>query len=213
MDLTRQTDYWNKDAAGREFTTPLDPGLIRSFLRKEARIIDYGCGYGRTLNELHELGYTNLAGYDISSELIARGKKEFPHLDLQLLGPEGVPKIRESADLVLLFAVLTCIVEDGGIRKTLENIKSIMRPAGYLLINDFLVNDDMRNRDRYARYREKYGVYGVFELPDGVVLRHFQEKDILDLLGDFTLVKYSRNRFRTMNGNEVTGFTALLSSK
>ena len=39
-------------------------------LRKEAKILDYGCGSGRTLSWFREFGYKNSIGIDISQEAL-----------------------------------------------------------------------------------------------------------------------------------------------
>lgn len=54
----------------------------------------------------------------------------------------------------------------------LSEIKRVLKPQGILYVNDFLLNTDESNLLRYEKYKEAYGVYGVFELPDGEVCRH-----------------------------------------
>lgn len=44
--------------------------LFLKYLKKEDRIIDIGCGTGRVTFGLHDLGYNNLIGIDVSEEMI-----------------------------------------------------------------------------------------------------------------------------------------------
>ena len=37
-----------------------------------ARVLDYGCGYGRTLAELRDVGWRNAVGVDFSREMVSR---------------------------------------------------------------------------------------------------------------------------------------------
>ncbi len=46
-------------------------------------------------------------------------------------------------------------------------IQRVLRPHGSLYINDFLINHDQRNVDRYNVFKEIYGTYGVFRLDEG----------------------------------------------
>ena len=73
-------------------------------------------------------------------------------------------------------------------------------------MNDFLLNSDARNIERYEKYLDRYGTYGVFELPEGAVLRHHAEEYLRELLRDFTQLRYEHLTFTTMNGNRSNGF-------
>jgi len=79
-----QKEYWNKAAANKEFTTPFQIKSFSQFVKKEDKILDVGCGYGRTLNELYSKGYKNLCGIDFSNKMIERGKEQFPWLNLKI---------------------------------------------------------------------------------------------------------------------------------
>ncbi|MBR4421859.1 MAG: class I SAM-dependent methyltransferase, partial [Erysipelotrichaceae bacterium] len=57
-----QKQYWNDVSATKEFTIPIDLEIFSHYVTKEDLILDVGCGYGRVMNELYELGYRNLIG-------------------------------------------------------------------------------------------------------------------------------------------------------
>jgi len=108
-----------------------------------------------------------------------------------------------------LFAVITGNYRSEDQIKLVNNIREILKPGGIISVNDFLLNDDQRNLERYEYYREKYGVYGVFELPDGGVVRHHTKEWIMELLQGFTQLHYTETEFTTMNGNISKGFVYL----
>ena len=201
-----QKDYWNSVSGMKSFTTPFQTDEFAVHVAKDAVIVDIGCGYGRTLAELHAQGYERLIGFDISEGMIERGKKQFPFLDLRVMNEGRTELPDESADAVILFEVLTCIAGDGEQKRLINEIRRILRSSGILYVNDFLLNEDKRNLARYEKYAEKYGTYGVFELPEGAVLRHHPEAYSKQLLSDFTELRFEHLSFTTMNGNRSNGF-------
>ncbi|MCK5695872.1 MAG: hypothetical protein KAH62_04610 [Desulfobacula sp.] len=66
-----------------------------------------------------------------------------------------------------MVAVLTCIVKNKNQALLMGEIQRVLRPHGSLYINDFLINHDQRNVDRYNVFKEIYGTYGVFRLDEG----------------------------------------------
>ena len=205
MNQNSQKNYWNKLAPTKEFTTNLDFNLLNP-LSKDAKIVDYGCGYGRTLNQLYKAGYHNLTGFDFSEAMIQRGKNEFPHLKLKIIEENHTKCDSDSVDMVILFALLTCVVEDKAQQKMMREIHRILKPGGRVYINDFLLNDDERNRLRYNRFEKQYGTYGIFELPDGGLLRHYDENYLKQLMEGFTQEYFKKTVFTTMNGHQSNGF-------
>ena len=206
MISSNQKEYWNKVSAAKEFTTALDLNLMPDSIKKDSFIVDYGCGYGRTLNELYVQGFRNLLGFDFSEDMIERGKAEFPYLDLRTSKDNKIDCDSGSVDMVILFAVLTCIIKDEKQQALIREIKRVLKPGGIIYINDFLMNSDERNTKRYNQFVDKHGTYGVFELPEGAVLRHHEEDRVKQLTKDFITETYQTIQFKTMNGHVSNGF-------
>jgi hypothetical protein len=59
---------------------------------------------------------------------------------------------------------------------------------------------------RYVRDEPKYGTYGVFDLPEGVTLRHHNRTWIEELTQDFETVAVDDIEVPTMNGHLAHGF-------
>ena len=70
-----QKDYWNRAAADKEFTTPFQLAAFERYVAREALVLDVGCGYGRTLDELYRAGWRGLIGIDFSEAMIERGAR------------------------------------------------------------------------------------------------------------------------------------------
>lgn len=202
----RQVEYWNSVSEQKEFTTPFQAEQFAKYVKKDSTILDVGCGYGRTLDELYHNDYHNLIGIDFSSGMIERGKQQFPYLDLRVKKDTKIALPDASVDAVILFAVLTCIRTNEEQEQLLSEIKRVMKPQGILYVNDFLLNADERNLSRYEKYKDVYGIYGVFELPEGAVCRHHDITWIKQLLNDFAELEYEDLTFTTMNGHKSNGF-------
>jgi ubiquinone/menaquinone biosynthesis C-methylase UbiE len=174
-----------------------------------AKILDYGCGYGRTLAELSQAGYEHAVGTDFSEAMLRRARRAVTDSMLVRNNGSDLPFKSESIDAVLLFAVLTCIPNDNNQRVLLSEVQRVLRPGGLLYISDLLLNDDRRNRERYERDSEKYKCYGVFDLPEGVVVRHHRKEWIEELTRTFAQLEYEPFTVTTMNGNASSAFQYL----
>jgi SAM-dependent methyltransferase len=202
--------YWDRIAHEKRFSHPLRLDWLAEYLKNPlAGILDYGCGYGRTLEELSTAGFQNLAGVDFSEAMLARARVAVPSARLVRNDGHGLPFRNESFDAVLLFAVLTCIPDSDAQHLLLAEIKRVLRPGGLLYVSDLLVNNDQRNRERYSQFAEAYGCYGVFELPEGVVVRHHQREWIEEIMSPFEQLEYEPFTVTTMNGNASAAFQYL----
>ncbi|MEU4407721.1 class I SAM-dependent methyltransferase [Streptosporangium sp. NPDC023963] len=201
-DLGRQVAYWDTAGAEKTFTHPVDPGWPAT-VDRGARILDYGCGYGRVMAELSHRGFCDVSGVDPSSALIARGRRSHPELRLAVLeSPPSLPYPPTSFDVVLLFAVLTCVPDDDAQRALIAELVRVLAPGGLLYVSDMVLQDDERNRDRYAAYARRFRVpYGVFATDDGAVVRHHDMAELHALLPEFDLVEERRISAVTMNGH------------
>ena len=206
QELPAPKDYWDSVSETKQFTTPFQADAFAQYVNPDARILDVGCGYGRTLNELYHMGYQNLTGIDFSMGMIERGKRQFPYLNLAVKENESIDFPDNQFDAVILFAVLTCIPSDKEQKKLISEIRRVLKPGGILYINDFLLNTDERNISRYEKYAKEYGIYGVFELGEGAVLRHHEEAYIHELTASFEEKRFEQLTFITMNGHRSNGF-------
>jgi SAM-dependent methyltransferase len=209
QDTITQISYWDRVANQKRFSHPLRLDWLARYSNQQARILDYGCGYGRTLADLSQAGFQNLVGVDFSEAMLARARAALPCPGLVRNDGQVLPFQNDSFDAVLLFAVLTCVPDGNEQRLLLAGAARVLRPGGLLYLSDLLVNNDRRNRERYEQYAEAYGCYGVFELPEGVVVRHHQREWVEELTSPFQQLEYEPFTVRTMNGNASAAFQYL----
>jgi SAM-dependent methyltransferase len=209
--LENQLGYWNTAGAAKTFSHPVEPTWLDR-IDRQARILDYGCGYGRMSGLLAERGFVAVEGVDVAPNLVARARELQPGLEFTVLDdPPRLHHDDNSVDAVILFAVLTCVPTDRGQRELVAELRRVLRPGGLLYLSDLCLQDDQRNQDRYRKFAAKYGVHGVFETSDGAVCRHHDLDWLHTLLSGFDVVATREVHVDTMNGHPAVA-TQLLGS-
>jgi SAM-dependent methyltransferase len=204
-----QRAYWDRVAAEKAFTHPLNEGWLGGWFRRSDRILDYGCGYGRTLDDLARRGFENTLGVDFSAVMIQRGRRAHPQLDLRVIDKLPVDEPDGSFDAVLLFAVLTCIPSDDDQARLVAELSRLLRSGGLLYVSDMPLQSDARNLARYAAGEARFGVRGVFETDDGAIVRHHSPRRFDSLLAGFERLAVLSIQLTTMNGHAAEGLQIL----
>lgn len=203
-----QKDYWDTYGVSKTFNHPLNFHKLDELIDKDARILDYGCGYGRVSNILYEHGYKNITGIDFSESMIAKARNLYPDFNFKfnLLKSLPLAYADEEFDAVILFAVLTCIPDNQNQIQLIQEIQRVLKKQGLLYISDLCLQNDARNLERYKKYQEKYGVYGTFELSDGAVFRHHDKFWINSITSKFTHINWKEFDSVTINNNYAKAF-------
>lgn len=97
-----------------------------------ARILDFGCGAGRTVYSLVDEGFTNAVGFDIKDYLELRDPVDRSRF---FIGDPGAAVLRlpfddDSFDLVISEQVLEHVLDSVGMMRELHRV---MRPGGHAL--------------------------------------------------------------------------------
>jgi SAM-dependent methyltransferase len=201
-----QVSYWNRVAEEKTFTLPVSDDLMKKLFKPSSCILEIGCGQGRILKQLQKEGFINLHGIDSAEKMVALAHENVPTATVQVTEGTTIPYENDYFDAILLVAVLTCITDDGIQYSLIKEAERVLKPGGIIYVQDYLVNDDKRNRIRYKDGKKRFGTYGVFELEEGALLRHHSRRHIKDLLGEFRTLFFDKALYRTMNGNESRGF-------
>jgi SAM-dependent methyltransferase len=207
QDLDRQIDYWNRIGPAKPFGHPVNFDRLGQWVALDSRILDFGCGYGRVLGLLNSRGYHNVIGVDPAPAMVAAARQRFPMIEVQpLVSSPHLDLPAASVDAALLFTVLTCVPTDEGQRAIVREVGRVLRPGGLLYISDLWLQPDARNIERYVRDESKYGLYGVFELPEGVTVRHHDRRWIEALTEGYEPAAVDDVQVQTMNGHPANGF-------
>jgi SAM-dependent methyltransferase len=211
--MNLQNRYWDTVAYSKKFAHPLLTGELEKRIGLEGRILDYGCGYGRSIRELHERGFCNLYGVDNSSGMIGRARKENPFARYIRNSGAEIPFSDGSFDAVLLLAVLTCMPDSREQARLFSELLRVLKGGGILYVSDLLINSDTRNRERYKRFEPRHGRYGVFELEEGVTLRHHTRKHLERLAASFATISLQEFQVETMNGHRSRAIRMILQKE
>ena len=200
--------YWDANAETHDCTHPLDLELLAG-LPKDARILDYGCGYGRLAAKLAAAGWRKVVGVDFAAGMIARGLREHPDLDLRHIERLPLDEPDGAFDAALLFAVLTTIAGDDDQAAVTAELRRLIRKGGLLCVSDCLLQTDARHLARYAAGETRHGVYGVFDRADGGVFRHHSRERLAALMAGFELVAEREFEAKTLGGGTITAIRLL----
>lgn len=123
-----------------------------------ARILDVGCGEGALLKFLKEKGYTNLAGFDISPENVAICQRMGLTFVQQcnVLNMHELPTVKEF-DVIFAMDILEHIPKDSA-AAFLENIRTILKPGGYVVIQTPNMGSLLGSFYRYNDLSHEFGV-------------------------------------------------------
>ena len=206
MSIDNQNEYWNEVAEQKTFTHPVDSTILNKYLNRQSKILDFGCGYGRIVKELSDLGFDNVVGYDTSKALVDRGRREnnlsLCHID----NPRDLPIANNSVDCILLFAVLTCIPSNNGQTELMKMLYSKLNTGGIIYISDYYLQESSSEVDRYYYLDNDPDNFGVFNLPEGATFRHHTKEWITGLTKDFNVLIERSMPVMTMNGHIANGF-------
>lgn len=200
-------EYWNQTGSKKDFEDPIYIEKISPFLQATSCIVEYGCGYGRMMQLIKDQGFTNLIGYDFSENMIERGRKISPELDLRLAKESGkIPLPNESADAIVLSTVLCCIPDEQKQLQLMVEIFRVLKKQGILYLSDFLVSSHPRYKEKYEKGWQEYGEWGLYITSENLLVRHHSTKAVMNLLNNFDIQWFEQFDFKTMNQNPVRTF-------
>lgn len=198
-----QQQFWDGPGAAKTFTHEVCWDWL-SDVPLNAVVLDYGCGYGRLVRDFRARGFQNVFGVDPSAALIERGSRDLDGL-MVMDEPPRVPEAVPTADLALLFAVVTCVPDDQAQASLLAAVWQAIRPGGYLYLADFGMSGDP---SRYERLQLAGMPLGTFTTDDGGNFRHHTLEHLRSLVGGAVLHEREIPML-TMNGRSARGIQLL----
>lgn len=153
-----EKDFYNQEENIKRYGEAIDlVGLWDSekimftkYINKESRILDIGCGAGRTTINLYKLGYHNIIGLDLADNLIDYAKNYVTshNLDIDFLVGDAtsLPFDDQTFDVVIFsYNGMQCIPKLKNRFKVLKEISRVLKTNGLYLFT-------AHNRDEGNKY-------------------------------------------------------------
>jgi SAM-dependent methyltransferase len=131
---------------GVEFSTwleqeklwPEEEYLIKKYLNPQLSVVEAGVNGGRILLKMQELGFTNLAGFDYITELIAKAIERNPNrtIDFQVQDAIELAYPDRSFDQSIYLQQIICLIENKSDRlKAVQESYRILKQGGISLFS------------------------------------------------------------------------------
>lgn len=131
----------------------LDRCLAQS-LTPDTRVLDAGCGVGRSVEYLRQKGVSpeNILALDLNYQMVTRARNEITEAAYIQGNLTALPIEDGGLDLVLCSHVVHYL-DDGGYKTAMANFARVLRPGGKLII---ITTHPMRvSRHNLAEYQER----------------------------------------------------------
>jgi SAM-dependent methyltransferase len=114
---------------------PLERELVESYMPPGGRILDLGCGAGRTTIGLARAGYRPVA-IDLVDELLAEARRRYPDLDFRHMDATRLEFDDGSFDGALFsYNGLDCIYPLEARRQCLAEVFRVLKPGGTFILS------------------------------------------------------------------------------
>ncbi|MFR6018314.1 MAG: class I SAM-dependent methyltransferase [Paraclostridium sordellii] len=116
--------------------------IISKYLNKKDKILDIGCGAGRTTIGIYKLGYKNIIGIDISNKMIEKAKQNFDNIRFEVADTINLPFDDNYFDSIIFpFNGLMLIPKLENRLKALKEIKRVLKKNGtFIFTTPYLDN-------------------------------------------------------------------------
>lgn len=182
-------DGWNKIADQVNFNLDVDWDKFQELVDVKAKVLDFGCGYGRIVEQLSRRGYSDVVGIDPSYAMIERGCRSFPELSLLYNSGQDLPFYSHSFDAIIACAVFTSIPSSEERQAAVGEIARVLKPGGLLHLSEFCASEDRR-----------------FMSTMGVPMRYSTPEVLQRLFESFESVHSEVIDAKTMGGKPVSSY-------
>ncbi len=194
-----------------ESLLPIEATLVTEvFPPPPARIVDLGCGAGRTTVALSRLGY-QVVGIDLSPALLAAARQRHPELEFHHMDATDLVFPDATFDAALFsYNGIDCIYPVSTRLKCLAEAFRVLKPGGTFLVSSHnligalfsggywylrghwnamkLLAQQWRNRtvrEWYIRYEDGSGPHHLYSAPPASTIQQLQRVgfDVLDVRG------------------------------
>ena len=127
----------------------------------DKRILDIGCGTGRTLLPfvLYGASMEDCFGVDILENRIKTAQATLADMNFVCCSADELPFEKEAFDVVTMFTCLSSVLDNEIRQRICREALSVLRPGGCFLIYDFRVNNPWNKETRRVTLSELKGYF------------------------------------------------------
>ena len=167
--------------------------VFEKYLKKRDKILDVGCGTGRTTFHLFQLGYEQIRGIDLTPEMILRAKELNSHfqlnIDFQVGDARNLPFESASFDAVIFsFNGLMSIPGSEEREKALIEINRVLKEKGLFI---FTTHDREKDPKYFDFWKEQKKIWdqgkqdpSLYEFGDLITGSKNEEREIYIYIPD-----------------------------
>ena len=200
--------------------------IIYKFIKKDYKIIDIGCGFGKTIFDFHKKGYVNSRGIDSNKSGIRFANLRSKELELnpkpkfKVASALHLPYQDSIFDCAITQAFWTTIVNKKERLEIIKEINRILKKDAILYIADFERNYHLpMYKKRYENGIKKGYENGTFEVINKktkefeYLAHHHTKEELHKLAKDGGFLKtgcYESKVFTTKSGNKINGCVMII---
>jgi ubiquinone/menaquinone biosynthesis C-methylase UbiE len=136
-NLENYDSPWSREQYGERMQGlfPIEAALLDQYLPSPVRVLDLGCGAGRTTVELRRRGHA-VTGIDLSESLLAHARARHPDLDLRRMDASALAFEDRSFDAALFsYNGIDCLYPVESRVRCLSEVHRVLVPNGVFLIS------------------------------------------------------------------------------
>lgn len=188
--FTDTIDWYDKNAI--QYANASYPGIpydlidkFLSYLPKNPKILDAGCGPGRDCGIFNKLG-AQITGLDISEGLLKVARARNPDVPFVKGDFLNLPFENESFDGIWAHAALVHLESIDQVKKAIQEFKRVLKLKGILHVyvkeqtgnqKTAVVNDKLTNHDRFFRYYSQNELKTYLENEGFIIKEQTQRED------------------------------------
>jgi len=121
--------------------------LFKKYLNVENKILDIGCGAGRTTIPLYNMGYKDIVGLDIAEEMIKSAKSLCSNIDFVVGDATNLQYSSETFDKAIFsFNGLMLIPRIESRLKALKEINRVLKNEGYFIFSTPYLDNKLESK-------------------------------------------------------------------